>query len=123
MKWSKLSDNECPVARTLSIVGDRWTILIIRDCFLGLKRFDDFQTSLGMTRHVLSDRLSRLVDDGILRKEKYSNHSARFEYHLTERGEALGPAIRELASWGKTHMRVRREALLASRPNDLRSKE
>ena len=108
MKWSELSDNYCPVARCLSVIGDRWTILILRDCFLGLTRFDEFQSSLGITRHVLSERLSRLVDEGLLEKRKYSKHANRFDYHLTEKGRAIGPALKELADWGKTHMPVRR---------------
>ena len=68
MKWTELSDNWCPVARTLSVVGDRWTLLILRDCFLGLSRFEQFIESSGMTRHILAERLR---DNNILLEQQY----------------------------------------------------
>lgn len=108
MKWSDLDENWCPVARTLSVVGDRWTLLIVRDCFLGLSKFDEFANSTGMTRHVLADRLGRLVEAGILEKRAYSQRPLRFEYVLTEKGRELGPALETLRDWGKRHMPVRR---------------
>lgn len=108
MKWSDLSEDMCPVARTMSVIGDRWTVLILRDCFLGVTRFEAFQRSLGITRHVLADRLARLVEEGVLTKERYSGHSARFDYKLTETGEALRPAMRALADWGRSHRPLRR---------------
>lgn len=110
MKWSDLSNNTCPVARTMSLIGDRWTILIIRDCFLGLSRFDEFQKSTGMTRHVLADRLKRLAEGGILERRAYQERPLRHEYVLTERGRDLGPALLALRDWGKAHMPVRRSA-------------
>lgn len=66
MKWSETQQQNCPVAQTLAMIGDRWTLLIIRDAFLGLSRFEQFQKSLGITRHVLAERLKRLVEEGIL---------------------------------------------------------
>ena len=108
MKWTELDNNWCPVARTLSIVGDRWTLLILRDCFLGMSRFDQFAESTGATRHIISDRLKRLVDAGILEKKAYSEHRKRFEYVLTEKGREFSPALMELRDWGKRHLPVRR---------------
>lgn len=110
MKWSDLSDNPCPVARTMSLIGDRWTILIIRDCFLGLSRFDQFQKSTGMTRHVLSERLKRLASGGIIEKRAYQTNPVRYEYVLTEKGQELAPALSALRDWGKAHLPVRRAA-------------
>jgi len=110
MKWTNLSNDMCPVARTMSLIGDRWTILIIRDCFLGLSRFDEFQKSTGMTRHVLANRLKRLTEGGVLEKQSYQNGPVRHEYLLTERGRELAPALSVLRDWGKTHMPVRRLA-------------
>jgi len=110
MKWSDLEGNWCPVARTLSVVGDRWTILILRDCFLGLTRFDQFIDSLGVTRHILAGRLKRLVETGVLEKRAYSERPRRYDYVLTERGQALGVAMAALRDWGKEHMPVRRQA-------------
>ena len=110
MKWTELTNDICPVARTMSLVGDRWTILIIRDCFLGLSRFDQFQKSTGMTRHVLSNRLKRLTDGGILIKRAVETGRARHEYVLTDKGRELGPALSILRDWGKSHIPVRRTA-------------
>lgn len=110
MKWSELTNDVCPVARTMSLIGDRWTMLIIRDCFLGLSRFDEFQKSTGMTRHVLSSRLKRLTQGGILQKRAFESGRARHEYVLTEKGKEIGPALAVLRDWGKTYMPVRRTA-------------
>ncbi|MEM0985724.1 MAG: helix-turn-helix domain-containing protein [Pseudomonadota bacterium] len=110
MKWTNLQDNWCPVARTLSVVGDRWTLLILRDCFLGLTRFDQFAESLGITRHVLAARLKLLVDAGILEKRAYSTRPSRYDYHLTPKGQALGPALSALRDFGKAHLPIRRPA-------------
>lgn len=108
MKWTDLSTNWCPVARTLSIVGDRWTLLILRDCFLGLTRFDQFADSTGVTRHILADRLKRMVEGGILERQLYSDGQKRYEYVLTERGLELGPVLMTMRDWGKQHLPVRR---------------
>lgn len=108
MKWDTLSDDECPVARTLSVVGDRWTLLILRDCFLGLTRFDQFVESTGLTRHILADRLKRLVEAGVLEKQAYSQSPKRYDYVLTETGRELQPALMSFRDWGKRYMPVRR---------------
>ena len=110
MKWSELNDNWCPVARTLSVVGDRWTLLILRDCFLGKTKFEEFAASGGMTRHILADRLKRLVEFGILERRAYSTSPKRYDYVLTSKGEELRPALRIMKEWGKKHLPVRRAA-------------
>lgn len=104
MKWQNVGDMPCSVARTLSIVGDRWTLLLLRTAFLGTRRFDDFQSMLGMTRHVLAERLKRLVACDILQKVAYHDRQERFEYRLTEKGRELYPVIMSLTSWGDKWM-------------------
>ena len=108
MKFSELDDNWCPVARTLSIVGDRWTLLIIRDCFMGMSKFDEFANSTGMTRHILAARLKKLVEAGILERRAYSDRPKRYDYVLTDKGKELGPALTALKDWGRRHIPVRR---------------
>jgi DNA-binding HxlR family transcriptional regulator len=93
----------CSVARTLEAMGDRWTMLVIREAFLGTRRFDDYQRNLGVARNVLADRLARLVDDGILRRRRYQERPERFEYLLTEKGLDLWPALVSLMKWGDKH--------------------
>jgi len=110
MKWTDLDENWCPVARTLSLVGDRWTLLILRDCFLGLSKFDEFASSTGATRHIVSDRLKRLVEAEILEKIAYSQRPKRYEYKLTEKGQEFAPALLAFRDWGKKHLPVRRPA-------------
>jgi len=94
----------CSVARTLEVVGERWTILILRDAFLGVRRFDDFQRSLGIARNVLNTRLQRLVDAGVLERRRYQERPERFEYRLTEMGFDLWPAIVALMRFGDRHL-------------------
>ena len=91
----------CALARTLEVVGERWTLLIVRDAFFGLRRFGEFATHLGLPRAVLADRLAALVDAGVL--AKVPGHGRRAEYQLTERGITLWPAIRSLMAWGDDH--------------------
>ncbi len=95
---------KCSVARTLSVIGDRWTLLILRDVFLGLRRFEDFQRDLGTTRHRLAARLGKLVDDGILARVQYQERPRRFEYRLTEKGIDLYPVVVALLRWGDRWM-------------------
>ena len=90
----------CSVARALEIVGERWTLLIVRDAFLGRRRFDEFQESLGIARNVLADRLNRLVEEGIFERVPYSTKPERFEYTLTQKGRDLQIAISGLRQWG-----------------------
>ncbi len=98
-------DNQlCSIARTLEVIGDRWTLLVIRDAFLGLHRFEDFQKSLGVARNVLTDRLNRLVDEGILRRRRYQERPERFEYRLTRKGVDLWPMIMTTLKWGDRYV-------------------
>ncbi len=104
MRWRDLETEPCSVARTISVIGDRWTLLILRDCFLRVRRFDDFQARLGVTRHLLADRLRRLVTAGVLTKVEYQERPRRFEYRLTQKGLDLYPALMAIVSWGDTYM-------------------
>ena len=90
----------CSIARALEVVGERWTLLIVRDAFLGLRRFDEFQDNLGIARNVLTDRLNRLVAEGILERVPYSQRPERFEYRLTTKGRELNIALAGLRQWG-----------------------
>ena len=94
----------CSVARALSVIGDRWTLLILRDAFLGIRRFEDFQRDLGTTRHRLSARLGKLVAHGILERVRYEERPPRFEYRLTEKGRDLYPVVVSLTRWGDRWM-------------------
>jgi DNA-binding HxlR family transcriptional regulator len=94
----------CSIARALEIVGERWTLLIVRDAFLGLHRFEEFQQSLGIARNVLTDRLNRLVDEGILERVRYNERPARFEYRLTKKGRDLNIALAGLRQWGDAYL-------------------
>jgi DNA-binding HxlR family transcriptional regulator len=94
----------CSVARTLELVGERWTLLIIRDAFLGVRRFGDFAERLGVARNVLQDRLERLVEAGILTKVPYQERPLRHEYRLTDMGRDLWPAIVALLQFGDKHL-------------------
>ena len=89
MRWDDIGQQVCSVARALSVVGERWTLLILRDAFMGTRRFEQFQTRLGITRHRLSERLGKLVEEGVLMKVRYSDKPPRFEYRLTRKGLAL----------------------------------
>ena len=90
----------CSMAAALEVVGERWTILIVRDIFLGIRRFDDLQRSLGVARNILQTRLERLVEQGIVRKKAYQQHPVRYEYRLTTKGADLWPVLMALLQWG-----------------------
>jgi DNA-binding HxlR family transcriptional regulator len=104
MRWNELKEEACPVARGLSVVGDRWTMLVLRDCFFGIRRFEQFQQRLGITRHVLADRLRKLESAGVLRREPYQQRPLRQEYRLTEKGKALYPILVLLIDWANAHV-------------------
>jgi DNA-binding HxlR family transcriptional regulator len=95
----------CPVARTLDIIGERWTILLLRDLFLqGARRFQDFQESLaGVAPNTLSARLKAMEEHGLISRRVYSDHPPRLEYHLTDKGKSLGPVLKALREWGQRH--------------------
>lgn len=94
------TDTACSIARSLDIVGDRWTILILRDAFRGLHRFDEFRRDLDIPRAVLADRLRKLVDAGVMVKRRYQDHPPRDEYRLTRMGLQLSPILVSLMQWG-----------------------
>jgi DNA-binding HxlR family transcriptional regulator len=102
MQFTSLADWNCSIARTLDVVGEWWTLLILRDAFRGTTRFDDFQASLGMARSVLTARLRKLTDQGVLERQPYCEHPPRYEYKLTEKGLALFPIIAAMLHWGDT---------------------
>jgi|SRR5579863_4335846 len=104
MRWNQIDTMTCSVARTLSVVGDRWTMLIIRDVFLGIRRFDAMQQDLRLTPHRLSDRLRKLVREGILARVQYEQRPRRYEYRLTKRGIDLYPLIVAMIEWGDRWM-------------------
>jgi DNA-binding HxlR family transcriptional regulator len=104
MRWSEIGRVPCSVARALSVIGDRWTLLVLRDAFLRTRRFEDFQRHLGATRHLLADRLRRLVGAGILERVPYQEKPTRYEYRLTAKGRDLYPVIVSLLRWGDRWM-------------------
>jgi len=104
MRWNEIDTDVCSVARTLSVVGDRWTLLILRDCFLGIRRFDEFQKSIGLSRHRLTDRLNKLVEHELLEKKQYQDNPPRSEYLLTEKGKDIHPVLVTLTGWGNKWM-------------------
>jgi DNA-binding HxlR family transcriptional regulator len=99
----KYQTQNCSIARALEVVGDRWTMLVVRSAFEGVRRFDDFHAELGVARNILTDRLSRLCDEGILRRHRYQERPDRYEYRLTRKGVELWPAMMSLLLWGDRH--------------------
>ena len=99
----KLSDQPCMIARSLALVGDAWSMLIMRDAHGGLTRFDDFRKSLGIAPTMLTGRLSALVDKGLLEKRRYSERPPRDEYVLTEAGHDFLPVLFAIGAWGRKH--------------------
>jgi DNA-binding HxlR family transcriptional regulator len=100
VRWQETGEQACSLARSMSIFGDRWTLLIIRQVFMRIRKYSDIQSSLGISRHRLSDRLNRLVSEGVFYKEAYDKAGTRFEYKLTEKGVALYPVIITIIQWG-----------------------
>jgi DNA-binding HxlR family transcriptional regulator len=103
MKWSELAQEPCSVARSVAVIGDRWTLMVLRDCFLGVRRFEDFERRLGISRSLVAERLRRLVAEGVLRRERYQDRPPRDEYRLTEKGLALHPVIMAIVHWGDVY--------------------
>lgn len=99
MGRTRLDDMNCGIAQSLEVLGDWWTLLIVRNAFFGMRRFSDFQENLGIARNVLSSRLSHLVEHGILERVEAGEHGSRPEYRLTEKGEALLPVLTSLREW------------------------
>lgn len=103
------SDRTCPVGRSLEVIGDRWSLLIVRDAFDGVSRFGDFQRGLGVARNILADRLRKLVEADVLASQPAADGSAYQEYVLTPRGENLFPVVVALRQWGEKHLYARGE--------------
>jgi DNA-binding HxlR family transcriptional regulator len=97
-------DAACSIAGTLAVIGDRWSLLILRDAFRGVRRFDELRRDLGIARNVLADRLDKLVESGILVRVPYQERPVRHEYRLTARGRDLSPALVALMRWGDHHL-------------------
>lgn len=100
MRRTRFDDWPCPIARVTDLVGDWWTPLVLRQCFYGTRRYDDFVTTLGIPRPVLSKRLARLVDEGLLEKRQYEERPPRWEYRLTDKGRSFWDVLAAMWSWG-----------------------
>ena len=100
MTPTDLAAMECSIARTLDVIGDRWSLMIIRDAFYGVRRFEVFQRDLGVARNVLTDRLNKLVDKGVLERRRYEDRPPRYEYRLTDRGRDLVGVVLVIMRWG-----------------------
>lgn len=104
MRWRSVQDTHCSIARTLSVVGERWTLLILREIFLGARRFDELRERLDIARNVLAQRLAHLVDHGVLEKDAYQTRPPRFDYRLTDKGRDLYPVLVAMLGWGDRWM-------------------
>jgi DNA-binding HxlR family transcriptional regulator len=98
------SKETCSIAATLEVVGDPWTLLILRDAFRGVRRFEQWQEGLGVARNVLAARLKSLVEFGVFEQRRYSERPPRHEYVLTAKGRALSPVLLTMSSWGDAHV-------------------
>jgi DNA-binding HxlR family transcriptional regulator len=105
MAYSDLEDDECSIARSLALLGDKWTLVVLRQSFRGIRRFDEFQSSLGIPRALLAERLGRLVEAGVLERRPYADERrTRHEYRLTEKGMDLFPTLMALRTWGDKYL-------------------
>ena len=100
MKRTAFSDWPCSIARSVDLLGDWWTPLVLRDAYFGAKRFEHFQRSLGIGRNVLTQRLNRLVDEGLFERVPYQEHPPRDEYRLTDKGRDFMPVLMAMSAWG-----------------------
>lgn len=96
-------EQNCSIARTLEVVGERWSLLIVRDVFSGIRRYEDLHRSLGIARNILQTRLNRLVEEGVLERRPYAG--SRHEYHLTRKGRDLWPVLMTMLAWGDRYYR------------------
>ncbi|MBI2760110.1 MAG: helix-turn-helix transcriptional regulator [Chloroflexi bacterium] len=104
MRGIRFGEMDCSIARTLDIVGERWALLILREAFNRVRRFEDFQQQLGIARNILTDRLQTLVAHDILERRLYQEHPERFEYRLTQKGLDLFPVLISLMDWGDRYL-------------------
>jgi DNA-binding HxlR family transcriptional regulator len=100
VKRTPFADWPCSIARTVDLIGDWWTPLVLRDAYRGVRRFDDFQRSLGIGRNILTQRLHRLVDEGMLERRPYQEHPPRHDYVLTDKGRDFYPVLAAMMRWG-----------------------
>jgi DNA-binding HxlR family transcriptional regulator len=100
MKRTSFAGWPCSIARTMDLMGDWWTPLVLRDAFYGLRKFDEFQQALGIARNTLADRLRRLVDEGLLEKQPYQREPVRYDYLLTEKGRDFFAVLAAMSRWG-----------------------
>jgi DNA-binding HxlR family transcriptional regulator len=100
VRYEEVGSENCSIARTLAVLGERWTLLVLRQSFLGVKRFEDMRRQLGIARNVLADRLARLVEEGILERRRYQDRPPRDEYKLTQKGLDLYPVLVTIMQWG-----------------------
>lgn len=103
MERKSFADMHCSVAQCLEVVGEWWTLLIVRDAFFGITRFDEFQERLGISRNILNARLTALVEHGVFDRVPYSEHPPRYEYRLTSKGRDLWPVLTTMRQWGDKH--------------------
>lgn len=103
VKHDELADVYCSVARTWSVIGERWTMLILRECFRGERRYDHFRLQLGIGSNVLNDRLALLTGEGVLDRVPYQDNPTRHEYRLTTKGQDLYPVLLAIMAWGDTY--------------------
>ena len=115
MQRKSFEDMACSVAHSLEVVGEWWTLLIVRDAFFGVRRFEDFQRRLGVSRSVLTNRLNRLVDEGVLMTRQYETRPPRVEYLLTDKGADLFPVLVALQQWGDRHASAKPPVVLRHR--------
>lgn len=104
MRLSEIEAVPCPVAQAMAVIGDTWTILILRDALRGARRFEEFQRRTAASRSIVADRLAHLVEHGVFERVMYEAHPPRFEYRLTPRGRALQPVMMMLAHWSETNL-------------------
>jgi DNA-binding HxlR family transcriptional regulator len=104
MRFEELADTPCSISRALTVVGERWTLAVVKQAFAKTRRFEDFLAALGVSRALLSNRLERLVEAGVLEKRPYQSNRTRYEYRLTDAGLALYPVLQALRSWGDEYL-------------------
>jgi DNA-binding HxlR family transcriptional regulator len=103
MRHAELAEKQCAIARTWAVIGERWTVMILRELFRGVHRFEDMQTKLQLGRNNLAERIQMLVEEGILDKRRYQERPDRYGYHLTAKGEDLYPVLLTMLRWGNRH--------------------
>ena len=104
MRFEGLAEQSCSISRSLVLLGDRWTLAIVKQAFARTRRFEDFLTTLGISRALLADRLRRLSEAGVFEKVRYDSARPRYEYHLTDAGFALYPILQAIREWGDAHL-------------------